>query len=247
MRSAAIYSRLWLLSTFLLFSWGCGGQRGVGPEDRIYSHSVKPGETLAEIADEYYGDPSRARSLMSFNELSEEVPTPGTVIRIPMSTEDVAHLRVRERAREPYNRGLVLAENGSYLDAIQQFQTSLSIDPQFIDARYNLGVTFQKLKSYEKALGEFKTVVRKRPDVPEYHFALGNSYFYLGRYDDAADAFEDVVERDPYYRKAQYSLAVCYEKMGEKTKAKRAWQRYLEIDTGSAWATEARKRLSALE
>jgi tetratricopeptide (TPR) repeat protein len=247
MTSVERFAGVWLLLALLLVFWGCGGQRGVGPEDRVYSHTVKPGETLSEIADDYYGDPSRARSLMSFNEVGEEVLAPGTVIRIPMNQEDVARLRVRERAREPYNRGLVLAENGSYLDAIQQFQTSLSIDPEFIDARYNLGVTFQKLKSYEKALDEFRAVVRKRPEVPEYHFAMGNSYFYLGRYDDAADAFEDVVERDRYHRKAQYSLAVCYEKMDEKAKARRAWQRYLEIDEDSAWAIEARKRLSALD
>jgi tetratricopeptide (TPR) repeat protein len=231
----------------ILVLWGCGGPRGVGPEDRVYSHTVKPGETLSEIADDYYGDPSRARSLKAFNEVSEDVLAPGTVIRVPMSTEDVAHLRVREQAREPYNRGLVLAENGSYLDAIQQFQASLSVDPRFIDARYNLGVTFQKLKSYEKALEQFKVVVRERAAVPEYDFALGNSYFYLERYDDAADAFEDVVKQDGYHTKAQYSLAVCYEKMEQNEKAKRAWQRYLEIDKDSVWADEARKRLSNLE
>ena len=90
-------------------------------------------------------------------------------------------------------------------------------------------------------------VVRGRPAEPEYHFALGNSYFYLERYDDAADAFEDVVKRDRYHAKAQYSLAVCYEKMGQKDKARRAWQRYLEIDKNSVWAAEARKRLSNLE
>jgi Tfp pilus assembly protein PilF len=90
-------------------------------------------------------------------------------------------------------------------------------------------------------------VVRVRPAVPEYDFALGNSYFYLERYDDAADAFEDVVKQDRYHAKAQYSLAVCYEKMGQNDKAKRAWQRYLEIDNDSVWAIEARKHLSNLE
>ena len=99
--------RLWLALPILLISWGCGGQRGVGPEDRVYSHTVKPGETLSEIADDYYGDPSRARSLKAFNEVEEDMLAPGTVIRIPMSTEDVGRLRIRERAREPYNRGLV--------------------------------------------------------------------------------------------------------------------------------------------
>jgi len=236
-----------LVVLLLGLAWGCGGQRSADSEDRVYSHTVKPGETLSEIADDYYGDPSRASKLMSYNELSDEALPPGTVIRIPMSGPDIAQLRTREQARAPYNRGLALAENGSYLDAIQQFQTSLSIDPSFVDARYNLGVTFQKLKSYDKALEEFKKVVRARPDEPEYHFALGNSYFYLERYDEAAGAFEDVMQHDGRFAKAQYSLAVCYEKLGSKDKARQAWQRYLEIDPNSVWATEARKRLNELE
>jgi tetratricopeptide (TPR) repeat protein len=238
---------LWLLPALVV--WGCsgGGRHGTGPQDRVYSHKVEAGETLADIADEYYGDPSRVRTLETFNELQQDAVEPGMMIRIPMNSKDIEHLRVRERAREPYNRGLALAENGSYLDAIQQFQESLSIDPKFIDARYNLGVTLQKMKSYDRALDQFKKVVRERPDVPEYHFARGNSYFYLERYDDAAMAFEDVMKRARNHVKAQYSLAVCYEKMGQKDKAKQAWQRYLEIDSNSVWATEARKRLNNLK
>ena len=236
------------LSIIFLFALsGCGGGRSAGSEERVYSHTVKPGESISDIADDYYGDPDRADALMTYNEVSEELLEPGTVIRIPMGDEDIAQLKVRERARAPYNRGLSLAENGSYLDAIQQFQTSLSVDPAFVDARYNLGVTFQKMKSYEKAREEFRRVVRERPKKAEYHFALGNSNFYLEEYRDASNAFEDVMELDHMHAKAQYSLAVCYEKMGDVDEAKAAWQRYLEIDAHSVWATEARKRLSELE
>lgn len=213
----------------------------------MYNHTVRPGETLSEIADDYYGDPSRARGLVKFNELPDETVQPGTVIRVPMNGKDMDHLRTRETAREPYNRGLAMVQSGAYLDAVQQFQESLEIDPSFADARYNLGVTLQKMKSYEKALDQFKLAVRARPDEPGYQFALGNSYFHLERYGEAAGAFEDVMKLDPNHLKAQYSLAVCYEKMGQNDEARQAWQRYLELDDDSAWATEARKRLNSLK
>lgn len=245
--SRFVSSLLWFSLVLVLALSGCGGGRSVGSEDRVYSHTVKPGESISDIADDYYGDPDRANSLMTYNEVTEELLEPGTVIRIPMRDEDIAQLKIREKARAPYNRGLSLAENASYLDAIQQFQTSLSIDPSFVDARYNLGVTFQKMKSYEKALEQFKKVVHERPKKAEYHFALGNSHFYLEDYRDASKAFEDVMSLDKIHAKAQYSLAVCYEKMGDVDKARAAWQRYLEIDAHSVWATEARKRLNELE
>jgi tetratricopeptide (TPR) repeat protein len=244
--------RMWICAWLLAvagFAWSCSGsgRRGSGEEDRVYSHTVKPGETLTEIADDYYGDPSRARALIKFNDLDTDQVRPGAVIRIPMDGKDVAHLKTREMAREPYNRGLAMVEGGAYLDAVQQFQESLEIDPDFVDARYNLGVTLQKMKSYDKAIDQFKQAIRARPEEPAYHFALGNAYFHLERYQDAAACFDEVMERDGAHLKAQYSLAMCYEKMGENDMARRAWQRYLELDGDSAWATEARKRLNSLK
>ena len=104
-----------------------------------------------------------------------------------------------------------------------------------------------KIKKYEKALDEFQDVVRLRPDKAEYHFALGTAYFYLNRYPESAAAFEDVMERDRMHSKALYSLAMSYEKLDEPDKAKKAWERYLELDGTSVWATEARKHLKNLD
>jgi tetratricopeptide (TPR) repeat protein len=91
--------------------------------------------------------------------------------------------------------------------------------------------------------------VKLRPKNAEYRFALGTSLYHLGDFSSASREFERVMEMDPGpgNTKALYSLAVCYEKMGEKEKAIAAWERYLELDSTSAWAAEARKRLEALK
>jgi tetratricopeptide (TPR) repeat protein len=217
------------------------------PEDRVYLHTVQPGETLSAIAGEYYGDPARAILISRFNELDDEDVQPGTVLRVPLTPDDFSRLKNRESAREPYNKGLALAEKGSYVDAVREFRNAIEVDPQFVDAHYNLGVSFQKLKSHERALEQFEAVVRLRPDNAQYHYALGNSHFHLERYREAADAFENTIERDPRHSKALYSLAVSYEKLGKRDKAIDTWRRYLEVDDKSVWATEARKRLKNLE
>ena len=238
---------LLLMMPVLIFSWGCGGGgRYARPEDRVYTHRVERGQTLVDIADEYYGDPARSKTIETFNDLDGATLRPGMTVRVPMTGDDIANLQKREKAREPYNRGLTLAENGSYLDATQQFQAALTIDKRFVAAYYNLGVTYQKMKLYDRALEQFKQTVRLRPDIPKYHFGMGNSYFYLEQYGYAAEAFEKVVEGDPRHTKAQYSLAVSFEKLGKIEKARLAWQRYLEIDSDSAWAVEARRRLDDL-
>lgn len=233
---------LMLLSVF----WGCGKQ-AKAPGEKVYLHKVTHGETLSEIAEDYYGNPARGALIGEFNAVDDADLVEGMVLRVPMSGEDLEQLKARERARAPYNRGLELAEKGAYVDAVHEFNDAIAIDPEFVDALYNLGVTLQKMKSYEKAAENLEKAVRSRPRNPTYRFALGNCLFHLGRYEDAAFAFEEVMELDSKHAKALYSLAVCYEKQGQNEKAKRAWERYLELDGKSAWATEARKRLKELE
>jgi tetratricopeptide (TPR) repeat protein len=228
---------------------GCSstGPRTIAPGDHVYEHKVVAGETLEDIADEYYGKPDRSRVLADVNSVDDDALHAGMTIRVPLKSRDIDRLKVRERARVPYNKGLEYASSGSYVDAVPKFQEAIKLDPNFAEAHYNLGVAFQKVKSYDKAMHEYQEAVDHRPDKVAYQFALGTSYFHLNRYDEAARAFEHALEHDPAHMKAQYSLAVAYEKLGDKARAKAAWTRYLELDGTSAWATEARKHLKDLQ
>ncbi|MEJ2719799.1 MAG: tetratricopeptide repeat protein [bacterium] len=210
-------------------------------------HRVVSGETLTDIAREYYDDPAMADVIGEFNDVTDEDLKTGMVLRVPLTNADIERLDKKEKAREPYNRGLELAEQGSYVDAIQKFKEALEIEPSFIDAIYNLGVTYQKTDQYERAKDQFEDAVRLRPEDPEYRFALGTCEYHLGLFGDAARDFEKVMALDPSHAKALYSLAVCYEKLGDRVKAIEAWRRYLELDSTSPWAVEARKRLEELE
>ena len=225
---------------------GCARQARE-PAEKVYLHRVERGESLADIAGEYYDDPEMASIIGEFNDVEDADLTDGMVLRVPLTNDDVERLDMKERARDPYNKGLEFAEQGAYVDAVQEFKKSLAIDPSFVDAVYNLGVTYQKIDRYDRALEQFDDAVKLRPKDPEYRFALGTCRFHLDRFDDAASDFEKVMALDPAHAKALYSLAVCYEKLGEREKAVDAWRRYLELDGTSAWATEARKRLKELE
>lgn len=248
MKSRRVAGIIVLLSAlaWLAGLWGCAKQTK-SPAEKVYLHKVESGETLSEIAEDYYDNASRGAVIGEFNAVDDDALKPGMVIRVPMTQEDIDRLTTRERARAPYNEGLGLAENGSYIDAVERFNEALAIDPDFVDAEYNLGVTLKMLKSYEKAIRHLDRAVELRPDNSEYRFALGNCLFHISRFEDAADSFEKVVAADSSKTKALYSLAVCYEKLGRREKAIQAWERYLVLDPTSAWAIEARKRLGELK
>jgi len=234
-----------VIGAAVLCATGCAKRGTTG--DTVFLHEVRDGETLEIIADDYYGDPSLSSTLAAYNEVSEKWVAPGTVLRVPMSDDDVERRRIREKALVPYNSGLELVAGSAYVDAVSRFREAIEIDPGFADAHYNLGVTFQKMKAYDRARDELRTACRLRPFDPRYFYALGNANFHLQRYDDAAEAFEAVLEQDPVHKKAAYSLAISYEKLERFNDARVAWERYLELDSRSTWAAEARKHLERLQ
>jgi len=252
MKRRGLHSRGALHAAFavalLALLWGGCAKEAREPEGKGYLHKIADGETLRDIADEYYGNPERASFIGEFNEISEgKSLSPGTILRVPMTLEDLDRMKTREQADVPYNEGLALAEKAAYIDATEKFREAIALDPGFADARYNLGVTLYMVKSYEKSKEELERAVELRPKNPKYLFALGNSLFHLEDIGPAASTFETVMELDPSNTKALYSLAVCYEKLGQKEKAIAAWKRYLELDATSAWGIEAKRRLDALE
>jgi tetratricopeptide (TPR) repeat protein len=227
---------------------GCGRRTRKPLEgEKVLTHQVAEGETLEQIADDYYGDPERADEIKSFNLLESEEVTAGEIVRVYMRPEDMEALGRRKRARGPYNSGLDLAERGSYLDAVTEFKRAVDLDPEFAEAIYNLGVTYQKLNAHDKAVEQLELAIDLRPKNADYVYALGNSYFHQQQYDRAVREFDRAVELNAIHLKAQYSLAVSLEKAGKTARARREWRRYLELDSESEWAERARARLAELK
>jgi len=163
----------------------------------VYRHQVQEGETLDSVARQYYLDAAEAERIGEFNMVTDDELTVGMTLRVPMTSKEIARLKLREQARVPYNEGLVLAEKGAYIDAIQKFKTALDVDSDFADAHYNVGVSLQMMKSYDKATDSFKKAIRRDPTNVDYEFALGNCYFYQQSYQSAAGAFERTIEAKP--------------------------------------------------
>jgi len=245
------YVKILLLAAvvaLLAATWGCGRRSREPVEgEKVLTHVVQEGETLEQIADDYYGDPDRADEILDFNLKDSEEVAPGEIVRVYMKPEDMDALALRKRARLPYNNGLDLAARGSYLDAVAEFKRAIDLDPDFAEAIYNLGVTYQKLDAHERAVEQFDAAIDLRPGSADYHYAMGNSRFHLQQYDRAVREFDSALELNPNHLRAQYSLAMSLEKSGKTARAAREWRRYLDMDSDSEWAERARARLAELE
>ena len=224
---------------------GCS-QFGKSKDDVVLNHTVERGETLESIAEDYYGDPSRARRIRKFNDVDPNDIDAGDVVRIPMSNDDMVALRQRERARARFNEALALVERGSYIDATRLLREAVALDPGFADAHYNLGVTYQRMKGYESALRSYEQAVALQPDNADYRQALGGIHYHMNHLDAAIASFKQALTINGFHLKSQYSLAVAYEKNGDTQLAIAAWRRYLTLDNTSEWGEQAREHLEKL-
>ncbi len=241
---AAIIAVLLTLSGCALLPSKSGS--GAGTVE-IVSHTVSSGETLASIADDYYGTPRAADYLADVNDVgSDFVPEPGVFIEVPVGKEDIERYRRRTEAKILYNRGTMLADAGNYAKAQEEFTAALRIDPRFVDAGYNLGVVLIAMGEPERAVTILEQVLKARPAEPLFEFALGKAHFDAGRVSQALQHFNRAVELDPKLEDARFARAVALLELGEREEGIFALDLYLREFPDGAWADSARAELEKL-
>ncbi|MBE0564319.1 MAG: tetratricopeptide repeat protein [Krumholzibacteria bacterium] len=215
---------------------------------RLIEHKVAAGETLALIADNYYGDPARAGQVAADNGVSDPRRLAvGAVLRLRFTDAEWAAARLRAAALEPYNQGVELMAAGRLAEAEDRFRLALATAPDLVSARYNLALVLVQRGQAEEALAILEDLTALRPEAQDLRFARGHALFAAGRFADATVQFRQVLAQDPAHRRAAFSLARALEEDGATAAAVAAWERYLVIDPDSSWADQARSRLRKLQ
>ena len=211
------------------------------PREPGLVHLVKPGETWAALAEDYYGDPERARGLRRANPDNAEEPAPGDEIFVPFTARERAAYGERAEARGPYNRGLELARAGEYPDAILKFEEAIERDPRLARAHYNLGLVYQRAGQPRRAVSSLEKASELTPSA-DYRYALGLALHEVGEMGKAERAFRAALELDPGHLASLYALARALDER-ESGEADRYWRAVLAADPNGARGREAAKAL----
>ncbi|MCK4915023.1 MAG: tetratricopeptide repeat protein [Candidatus Eisenbacteria sp.] len=239
------------LMAVLLLVGGCAllpskSGSGAGTVE-IVSHTVSSGETLASIADDYYGTPRAAGYLADVNRIgSGFLLEPGVLIDVPVGEEDIERYRRRTEAKILYNRGTMLADAGNYAKAQEELTAALRTDPRFVDAGYNLGIVLLAMGDPERAVAILEQVLKARPAEPLSEFALGKAHFDAGRVSEALEHFDRAVDLDPKLEDARFARAVALLELGERDEGVFALDLYLRDFPDGTWADSARAELEKM-
>jgi len=148
-------------------------------------------------------DPGNARAFHLYGVVAHQLGRP-----------DAASLLGRAVTLDPAfaeahnDRGVILAANGSFADAIPCFERAVALNPGYIEARNNLGRGLRSLGRLDEALVQFEQVLKAAPDSPLAHFNLGSVLELAGQRPDAEKHYRSAIALRPDFVDAHLQLAL---------------------------------------
>ena len=190
------------------------------------THTVEPGETLAKLAQMYYGDHKKFDLIAKFNGLKDaadlkvgkEIKIP-EVDGVPFSAEG----KVKETREAKIAEGVTVSEGMPKKEKREEEPIKERITKEDQLANYReLGIELFKNKEYAGAINEFHKVLNVHPDdsvTREYlaksHFEQGLVLFAKEDYLAARDAFKATLQYDKDCDKCEKNIQECEERYKE--------------------------------
>jgi tetratricopeptide (TPR) repeat protein len=187
------------------------------------THTVEPGETLAKLAQMYYGDHKKFDLIAKFNGLKDaaglkvgkEIKIP-EVGGVPFSAEG----KVKETREAKIAEGVTVSEGMPKKEKREEGPIKERITKEDQLANYReLGIELFKNKEYAGAINEFHKVLNVHPDdsvTREYlaksHFQQGLVLFAKEDYLAARDAFKATLQYDKDCDKCEKNIQECEER-----------------------------------
>ena len=127
-------------------------------------------------------------------------------------------------------------------------------DSETANNLHSLGRVYLAERKFDKAIEQFNKGIRLSPNNARLNSDLGVAWLEKGKLDGrnlkylgtSLRELEKAIELDKSLSEAYFNRALCLELMDVPDQAKKAWQKYIEIDSSSKWTDEAKQKLKSL-
>ncbi len=127
-------------------------------------------------------------------------------------------------------KGLSLAKQQNWLDAINSFAVALQHDDKFAPAWVNLGLGYLALNQPPKAVYAFNQAVRLEPSNAASFYKRGIALARMGKFREAADSYSDAIRLKPDYAEAYYNRSLVDQDLGNSQQAAKDREAALKIN-----------------
>jgi CHAT domain-containing protein len=122
------------------------------------------------------------------------------------------------------------------------------------EGRHALGRLYLMENKFDEAENELRLALKESPRNAKLLTDLASLYYERSKYEEplpllskAIGRYKEALDIEPELHEAWFNRALCYEQMALFTEAQKSWERYLQLDPKSEWATEAREHLKRLQ
>jgi predicted O-linked N-acetylglucosamine transferase (SPINDLY family) len=176
-------------------------------------------------------DPKNARAFHLWGVVAHQLRRPDAaslVGRAVMLDPDFA---------EAHNdRGVILAANGSFADAVACFEQAVRLRPGYHEARNNLSRGLRSIGRFDEARVQFEQVLESAPESPVAHFNLASVLELVSRKPDAEHHYRRAVSLRPDFVDAHIHLALLLQSMNRLPEALVHAERAVALRPDSAGA-----------
>lgn len=210
------------------------------------------GERVAEVlALPVPGQPSNGNASVSAS-TGKSIVTPVSASLARGSSEAIP-LPVRSETTDANNGGTAYRhfvdacsaeDDGDLATAEHLFRLVLELEPTMAAAATNLGNLVYQQGGLAEARKLYEQALENDPSQPEARYNLANVLEDLGQTELAISELRRVCSAHSEFADAHYNLGVILSRVGGLAQARRAFERYLELDGKSTWAEHARSFLA---
>jgi tetratricopeptide (TPR) repeat protein len=154
-------------------------------------------------------------------------------------------------------RGTAEAREKNRLRRIENSLIEATEKSSNAQSHHALGVFYLTQQKYTDAIREFEGALKFADQSAKIHNDLGAAYFELAKTSTkekrlealarGLEEFTKATELDGNFLEALFNRSLALQEMGLPRQAKESWTLYLQKDSSSPWADEARRHLARLE
>ncbi|MDJ0516704.1 MAG: tetratricopeptide repeat protein [Trichodesmium sp. MO_231.B1] len=134
------------------------------------------------------------------------------------------------------NLANIFEQKGKLDAAVDHYQQSLQLKPDYAEAYYNLGNVFRQQGKLEAAVESYQQALKIKPEIAEAHNNLGNIFQQQGKLKAAIESYQQAIKIKPEIAEAHNNLGDILQEQGKLEAAVESYQQAIKIkpDYGTA-------------